>query len=83
MERLRKFLRPHGAATVRRASTAIVRSLQKLVITPNAGRVAITDGDEVRELVIEFGSSGYVALYQIENDAIVVLAIRHQKEAGY
>jgi plasmid stabilization system protein ParE len=33
--------------------------------------------------VIEFGGSGYIALYQIENTTIIVLAIRHQKEIGY
>ncbi len=37
------------------------------------------------ELLIEFGDSGYVALYRFEpkDDAVFVLAFRHQKEAGY
>ena len=40
---------------------------------------------ELRELVIAFGDSGYVALYRHEPtaDAVYVLAFRHQKEAGY
>lgn len=39
----------------------------------------------LRELVIRFGDSGYVALYRHEpaDDAVYVLAVRHQKEAGY
>jgi hypothetical protein len=38
-----------------------------------------------RELVIPFGNSGYVALYRYEpgDDAVLILAFRHQKEAGY
>jgi plasmid stabilization system protein ParE len=38
---------------------------------------------EFREWLIDFGSSGYIALYRLEGDTAVVLAVRHQKEAGY
>jgi hypothetical protein len=40
---------------------------------------------ELRELIIEFGDSGYVSLYRFvpADDAVYVLAFRHQKEAGY
>jgi hypothetical protein len=40
---------------------------------------------ELRELVIAFGDSGYVALYRREatDDAVYILAFRHQKEVGY
>lgn len=40
---------------------------------------------ELRELVIAFGDSGYVALYRYvpADSAVYVLAFRHQKEAGY
>jgi addiction module RelE/StbE family toxin len=39
----------------------------------------------LRELVISQGQSGYVALYSYEReqDAVLVLAIRRQREAGY
>jgi addiction module RelE/StbE family toxin len=38
-----------------------------------------------RELVISRGQTGYVALYSFEadQDAILILAVRHQREAGY
>jgi len=39
--------------------------------------------DELRELVISFGKTGYLALYTILPDAIVVLAVRHQRELDY
>lgn len=39
----------------------------------------------LRELVISRGRTGYVALYSFEeeHDAVWILAIRHQREAGY
>jgi len=39
----------------------------------------------LRELVISRGRTGYVALYSHEEreDCILILAIRHQREAGY
>jgi hypothetical protein len=40
---------------------------------------------EYREWVIDFGAGGYVALYRYAGggDAVTVLAMRHQREAGY
>jgi plasmid stabilization system protein ParE len=39
----------------------------------------------LRELLISYGNSGYVALYSYEqrDDVVLVLAIHHQREAGY
>ncbi len=39
----------------------------------------------LRELVISRGRTGYLALYSFEeeHDAVLSLAIRHQREAGY
>lgn len=41
--------------------------------------------ESLRELVISRGNSGYLALYCFEeaHDTVLVLAIRHQREAGY
>lgn len=41
--------------------------------------------EEIRELVISRGATGYVALYSIEEhkNVILILAIRHQREAGF
>ncbi len=42
------------------------------------------DSPFLRELIIPFGRSGYVALFEIENDSTVtVIAIRHQREDDY
>jgi len=39
----------------------------------------------MRELVISHGRTGYVALYDYlaPIDSVVILAVRHQREAGY
>lgn len=39
----------------------------------------------LRELIISLGKSGYVALYsyELEQDTVLVLSIRHQREAGF
>jgi hypothetical protein len=52
--------------------------------TPAAGR-PLSDLPELRERVIAFGDSGFVALYRHEpaEDVVYVLAFRHQKEVGY
>lgn len=44
----------------------------------------MTDLPELRELIMAFGDSGYVALYRYEaaTDTVLVLAFRHQKDAG-
>ena len=40
---------------------------------------------DLRELVISRGKSGYLALYDHESwqETVLILAIRHQREAGY
>jgi len=49
---------------------------------PLIGRPVESD---LRELVISRGKTGYVALYSFEadQDAVLILAIRHQREAGH
>ncbi|UIJ45313.1 type II toxin-antitoxin system RelE/ParE family toxin [Sphingomonas cannabina] len=64
-----------------RAAKVIGEHLKTLERFPTVGR-PVHDG--LRELVIGFGESGYVALYHYDpaEDA-VLLAFRHQREAGY
>jgi hypothetical protein len=30
-----------------------------------------------------FGSGGYVALYRFDGEEVIILAVRHGREAGY
>ncbi|WP_372612934.1 type II toxin-antitoxin system RelE/ParE family toxin [Halomonas sp.] len=39
--------------------------------------------EEYRDWLIDYGDSGYIARYRIDGDTVVVLAIRHQKEASF
>nr|WP_235269847.1 type II toxin-antitoxin system RelE/ParE family toxin [Geoalkalibacter subterraneus] len=69
---------------VTHAALAIRERFDLLISQPEIGR-PLGDDLDLRELLIEFGDSGYVALYRYDNlaDVVYVLAFRHQKEAGY
>jgi plasmid stabilization system protein ParE len=84
LERCRRFLKAKNPQAARRAGQAIERQFLLLETNPDIGR-PLPDLPEMRELVIGFGDSGYVALYRYDAtaDAVYVLAFRHQKEAGY
>lgn len=60
----------------------IVDALAVLALHPKIGR-PIEHG--LRELVISRGKSGYLALYDYDElaDMVLVLAVRHQREQGY
>lgn len=50
---------------------------------PHVGRRV--PNSEIRELVISVGKTGSIALYQYDelDDLVRILAVRHQREAGY
>lgn len=60
-----------------------MKAIQLLGEHPQLGRPVPEMDIEFRELPIDFGDTGYIALYRVEANAVTVLAIRHQKEAGY
>ncbi|MDQ3195937.1 MAG: type II toxin-antitoxin system RelE/ParE family toxin [Burkholderiales bacterium] len=62
-------------STIREAITILERH-------PLIGRLA---GEELRELLISHRKTGFIALYSYleREDSILVLALRHQREAGY
>ena len=84
LERCRQHLRRRSPEAARRAAQAIARQFMLLETQPAIGRPA-AGSLELRELIIPFGDTGYVALYRHEpaDDAVYVLAFRHQREAGY
>ncbi|WP_231741418.1 type II toxin-antitoxin system RelE/ParE family toxin [Paucibacter sp. KCTC 42545] len=54
----------------------------QLAVTPYSFRKAGQNSAQ-RELIIPFGSAGYVALYEIVNaSTVIILALRHQREEG-
>lgn len=89
LQRLREFLRRKNPAAAKRAANSLIAAVQSLAQHPQIGR-PIEEADEIaetgalhRELPIDFGGSGYVALYRLEGEFVTVLALRHQKEVGY
>jgi len=83
LERLRDFLRPKNLAASKRAAETIIQAIQILEQHPQIGRPRDDMEPEYRELLIGFGSHGYVALYRFDYENVVVVAIRHQLEAGH
>lgn len=83
VQRLYRFLADKDQESARRAIKTIRAGVKVLAHQPEAGRPIEDMKPEFREWLIDFGSSGYIALYRLEGDTAVVLAVRHQKEAGY
>ena len=72
-------------AMAERALEAIRHAISGLARSPFSYRKA-GGGDSpfLREVVIPFGSSGYVALFEIEDsDIVTILAVRHHREDDY
>jgi len=65
------------------ALAAIVDAADRLCRAPFVYRKAGTS-PFLRELLIPFGSAGYVALFEIEDaSTVTILAVRHQLEDDY
>ncbi|MEG3144793.1 type II toxin-antitoxin system RelE/ParE family toxin [Sphingomonas sp. RT2P30] len=84
IKRCHEFLHDRNPDAAMRSNQVIAAQLRLLTTNPAIGRPSSLDTDW-RELVIRFGDSGYVALYRHVpgDDAIYLLAFRHQREAGY
>jgi len=82
LDRLLDFIAEHDPFAARRAAEVIVDAVRVPERHPLIGRAA---HGELRELVISHGRTGYVALYRLLNRLlrVEVLALRHQREAGY
>lgn len=83
VQRCYRFLAPKNAEAASRAVRAIREGMQIVADHPGVGRPADKMDPTFREWLIPFGDSGYAVLYQVEGDLAVVLAVRHQREAGY
>jgi len=83
LRRLYDFQLQRSAALAIRAEEAIQKSFLMLRDFPFACRKAGHD-PLIREMLIPFGSSGYVALFEIEDhQTVTIIAVRHQRESDY
>jgi plasmid stabilization system protein ParE len=82
LERLADFLREEAPRAAVAAVDTIIDGVQILGRHPLIGRACEAG---LRELVISYGKRGHVALYSYEpgEDVALILAVRHQREAGY
>ena len=82
LEELVDFLRTHQADYAAETIDLILNALTILKQHPEIGRLV---QHHFRELIISRGKTGYVALYEYDEaaDMVLVLAIRYQREAGY
>lgn len=82
LERLTDFLLERDPSAAEQTVGLIVEAVQVMANHPLIGR-PVEEG--LRELVVSRGRTGYLVLYSFEEaqDAVLVLAVRHQREAGY
>ena len=82
LERAFEFLRKENPEAAVAAAQAIRSAVDNLGAHPLLGRRIHGD---IRELVISYGATGYIALYRflVPQDEIRILAIRHQREIGF
>lgn len=82
LEQLTDFLMDEYPRDVLETVGLIEEAVSVLRRHPLIGRAVESD---LRELVISRGRSGHVALYSVDagRDVVMILAIRHQREAGH
>jgi plasmid stabilization system protein ParE len=83
VQRLHRFLARDNIHADRRAVQAIRQSVKVLAHQPGVGRPVDELPEEFRDWLIDFGDSGYVARYRVDADTVIILSVRHQKEAGF
>lgn len=82
--RLYEYLLKRDAKAARRALDKIAKGVELLKEFPFTCRKASPDSPFLRELLISFGSTGYVLLFEIEDaTTVTILAVRHQREDDY
>lgn len=83
IQRLYRFLAAKNPDAANRAVKAIRGEVKILATAPEVGRPAVEMDPEFREWMVDFGDSGYIALYRYDGQTAVVVAVRHQKEIGH
>ena len=83
VQRLYRFLVGKNVDAATRSVKAIRSGVKILAQHPEIGRPAEDMEPEYREWLIDFGDSGYIALYRYDGETVLIVAVRHQREAGY
>jgi plasmid stabilization system protein ParE len=86
MERLHDFLSDTDMRLADKAINEILKGYDFLKIFPQSCRLASFNepGSTYRELIINFGKSGYLVLFEINDEStLTIIAVRHQRENDY
>ncbi|TBZ49246.1 type II toxin-antitoxin system RelE/ParE family toxin [Rhizobium leguminosarum] len=84
LDRLADFLIERDPDLAERAINAIPKALMILQDFPLMARRASANDPLLRELVVPFGSAGYVILFKVMSEtSVIVLAVRHHREEDY
>jgi len=84
LKRLYAFMLDHDEAAAARALDAITQSMELLQEFPFSCRKASGENSLLRELLVPFGSFGYIVLFRIDdNKTVTIAAVRHQREDDY
>jgi toxin ParE1/3/4 len=80
VERVRTFLEAKNPDAAKRALATIWSALEKVQVFPGLGRP--TEDSEIRQIVVQFGSSAYIVRYRPDASSnIFVTRIWHGREA--
>ena len=81
--RLRDFLKTRSPEASKRAILAIRKEIENASLFPERFR-PVPDLMHYREIIIDFGSSGYIARFRYEQGGdIHIVRIKHQLENEY
>jgi plasmid stabilization system protein ParE len=83
LRRLVDFVEAIDPTLADRALDAIIQASALLESFPFTCRKASPDNPFLRELVVSFSATGYVALFDITGSQITVIALRHQREDDF
>ncbi|KAA3503081.1 type II toxin-antitoxin system RelE/ParE family toxin [Rhizobium rhizogenes] len=83
-DRIYDFLIVYDIDVAEKAIRAIRAGLEVLTDFPFSCRKASPENSLIRELLVPFGSSGYIVLFRIDSaETVTIAAVRHQREDDY
>jgi len=83
LQKCYEFLKQYDEKTANTMLEVISFKLDVLLEHPKIGKPRLEFGNYTRQLFIPFGANGYVVLYQIKNNKILILAIKHVLELNF
>ncbi|MFM0351665.1 type II toxin-antitoxin system RelE/ParE family toxin [Paraburkholderia sp. RL17-347-BIC-D] len=82
--RLYKYLLDRDVVAATRALEALRKCAELLEEFPFTCRKVDKHDPFLRELIVPFGSAGYVVLFEVDDaSTVIILAVRHQREDDY